>query len=157
MDYKVFSYPFRRESRKIFAVFKQHCDRVEKIGSDEGFMELGSYVYKEAIRLFPQLSKNGDQSVEEMLPDVPAYEDLPEELKWDESVLYRSEEVDQQQVEEIDDWDDILVLIGSVLVARIRKQVLEDLGYTCSAGIARNKTVAKLATGNRTNPITRLW
>jgi len=45
------------------------------------------------------------------------------------------------------DWDDICLAIAAEIVADIRKQVRTELKYTCSAGIARNKMLAKLASG----------
>lgn len=59
----------------------------------------------------------------------------------------------QRQVEtggiEEDDWDDYdrLLLRGAVVVARARKAVETRLGFTCSAGIAPNKLVAKISCG----------
>ena len=45
------------------------------------------------------------------------------------------------------DWDDVCLAIAAEIVADIRKQVRTELKYTCSAGIARNKMLAKLASG----------
>ncbi|CAO3595208.1 unnamed protein product [Absidia cylindrospora] len=41
-------------------------------------------------------------------------------------------------------WFDIQLAIAADLTAAIRKQVFDELHYTCSAGIAHNKTLAKL-------------
>jgi DNA polymerase eta len=38
-----------------------------------------------------------------------------------------------------DTWTDIALLIGAELMAQCRQQVFDQLGYTCSAGIATNK------------------
>lgn len=50
---------------------------------------------------------------------------------------------------EDEDWDDYdrLLLRGAVVVARARKAVESRLGFTCSAGIAPNKLVAKISCG----------
>lgn len=45
------------------------------------------------------------------------------------------------------DWDDVCLAIAAEIVADIRGQVRQELKYTCSAGIARNKMLAKLASG----------
>lgn len=37
--------------------------------------------------------------------------------------------------------------IAAEMIREVRKEVEEKLGYTCSAGIARNKMLAKLAAG----------
>lgn len=45
------------------------------------------------------------------------------------------------------DWDDVCLAFAAEVVTNIRKQVRTELKYTCSAGIARNKMLAKLASG----------
>jgi DNA polymerase eta len=49
--------------------------------------------------------------------------------------------------EEPSDWDDVIMSIASEMIRGIRMEVDEKLGYTCSAGIATNKMLAKLAAG----------
>ncbi|SCV72050.1 BQ2448_4744 [Microbotryum intermedium] len=41
-------------------------------------------------------------------------------------------------------WSDVALSIGAELVQRCRRDVHEQLGYTCSAGLAPNKMLAKL-------------
>src|SRR5690606_989769 len=48
---------------------------------------------------------------------------------------------------EAPDWDDVVLALAAEKVQEIRRQVRERLGYTCSAGIARNKILAKLGSG----------
>lgn len=45
------------------------------------------------------------------------------------------------------DHNDKLLSCGALIVAELRKQVLKETEYTCSAGIAHNKMLAKLASG----------
>jgi DNA polymerase eta len=45
------------------------------------------------------------------------------------------------------DWDDVVMYLAAEMIREVRKEVEEKLGYTCSAGIARNKMLAKLAAG----------
>jgi DNA polymerase eta len=45
------------------------------------------------------------------------------------------------------DWDDVVIYLAAEMIGEVRKEVEEKLGYTCSAGIARNKMLAKLAAG----------
>ncbi|CAO2824201.1 unnamed protein product [Amaranthus hypochondriacus] len=45
------------------------------------------------------------------------------------------------------DHNDKLLSCGAVIVAELRKQVLKETEFTCSAGIAHNKMLAKLASG----------
>ena len=45
------------------------------------------------------------------------------------------------------DWDDIAMAIGADIVRHVRTKVFSRLGYTCSAGVANNKMMAKLGSG----------
>ena len=45
------------------------------------------------------------------------------------------------------DWDDVVMYLAAEMILEIRREVESTLGYTCSAGIARNKMLAKLAAG----------
>ena len=49
--------------------------------------------------------------------------------------------------EEPTDWDDVVMYLAAGMIRETRREVEEKLGYTCSAGIARNKMLAKLAAG----------
>lgn len=52
---------------------------------------------------------------------------------------------------------DIKLLIASSIVNEIRAEVLEKTGFECSAGVAHNKTLAKLVCGlNKPNKQTLL-
>ncbi len=43
-----------------------------------------------------------------------------------------------------DDNSDILLFVAAEIVSEVRASIFKELGYTCSAGIASNKTLAKL-------------
>nr|BAJ97041.1 predicted protein [Hordeum vulgare subsp. vulgare] len=45
------------------------------------------------------------------------------------------------------DYQDKLLACGAILVAQLRVKVLEETQFTCSAGIAHNKMLAKLVSG----------
>ena len=47
------------------------------------------------------------------------------------------------------DWpeDELLLATGSAVVAELRAEVRRKLGYSCSAGVAHNKLLAKLGCG----------
>ncbi|KAL2934208.1 DNA polymerase eta [Bienertia sinuspersici] len=45
------------------------------------------------------------------------------------------------------EYNDKLLSCGALIVMELRKQVLEETEFTCSAGIAHNKMLAKLASG----------
>lgn len=172
--HKVSLDPFRRESRKIFGVFKEFCPVLEKASIDETYFDLGTIIYKQVLKLYPDLEllKPGDAlPAPPKLVDLVGYEwtgcvfgssgnkPLGEKVGHD---LYdfqvasvgtkqegtpKSEESEFDPSLEINDWDDVCILLGSAYIRDIRKSVLSRLSYTCSAGIARNRTLAKLASG----------
>uniref|UniRef100_A0A804U703 UmuC domain-containing protein n=1 Tax=Zea mays TaxID=4577 RepID=A0A804U703_MAIZE len=45
------------------------------------------------------------------------------------------------------DYQDKLLACGAIIVAQLRVRVLEETQFTCSAGIAHNKMLAKLVSG----------
>lgn len=122
---------FRSESRKIFAIFKDECPVVEKAGIDEGFIDLGPQVYQVAKARFPELSSNDPQS---KLPPVPESVDI------EQYGLCFADKTPST-------WHDILILLGNKIVYDLRQKVYEKLKYTCSAGIASSKVIAKLGSG----------
>lgn len=137
VEHKVSLDPFRKESRKIFRVVKKHVQEVEKAGIDEMFADLGPSVRKMALEYFPELASIEDAA--ENLPGIP--ETLPDDAKWT-GIIFGTES--DKAPEPPKDWDDVLLMMASVVIARIRQDVFDTLGYTCSAGLSRNKILAKL-------------
>ncbi|KAK4502167.1 hypothetical protein PRZ48_005592 [Zasmidium cellare] len=139
--------PYRIESRKILAVIKGALpgerQRVEKASIDEVFLDLSAQVHSVMLERFPEL--RGPPPYDdptEFLPRPPTTA-----LDWKADALV---DLDASQSEEDDpDWDDIAMLIGSEIVRDVRKKVFEELKYTCSAGISKNKMLAKLGSGYR--------
>ena len=139
--------PYRAESRKILTCIKNHLpaapvQRVEKASVDEVFMDLSAPVHEMLLERYP-----------EELARPPPYDDPTENLPappttaldWNADALV---DLDEGQTELDDpDWDDIAIMTGAEIVRSIRAAIREELKYTCSAGIARNKMLAKLGSG----------
>ncbi|RGP80934.1 DNA polymerase eta subunit [Fusarium longipes] len=133
--------PYRLQSRKILACIKEALpagvQKVEKASIDEVFLDLSSQVYSILLERFPELSNPPpyDDPTEKLpLPSIAA-------LDWQTDALI---DLDEEQ-ETIDpDWDDVAILIGSEIVRKVRSEVRQKLGYTCSAGVASNKLLSKL-------------
>ena len=139
--------PYRRESKKILSVIKEvlpaaPIQRVEKASVDEVFLDLSAQIYSIMLdRFAAQLSR--------LPPYLDPTENLPRPpttaLNWDTDALV---DLDEGETEDEDpDWDDVAMLIGSEIVRKVRAAIREKLQYTCSAGIARNKMLAKLGSG----------
>ncbi|KAF4969739.1 hypothetical protein FSARC_3082 [Fusarium sarcochroum] len=133
--------PYRLQSREILASIKEalpsDLQKVEKASIDEVFLDLSSQVHSILLERFPELSNPPpyDDPTEKLpLPSIVA-------LDWQTDALI---DLDEEQ-ETIDpDWDDVAILIGSEIVRKVRSEVRQKLGYTCSAGVASNKLLSKL-------------
>jgi DNA polymerase eta len=134
--------PYRLRSRKCFEFIRtllpnEPVQRVEKASIDEVFLDLSAQVHQILLRQFPELAEQ-PAHMEQYLPS-PGFSSL---LDWEDDHV-----VDLESAEPRPDWDDIALNIGAGIVRRIRAEVWKHFGYTCSAGIARNKVVAKLGAG----------
>ncbi|RCI02085.1 DNA-directed DNA polymerase eta rad30 [Rhizopus stolonifer] len=145
--------PYRAASKKIFQIFHKHCDKLQKIGLDEAFMDVTTTINK-------RLENFIDQNPQ-MLEKVND-EECGTKLDWNKVgyVLESKEEEERKKAElywSKTTWKDLQLYIGAELAAEIRKEIFDTLGYTCSAGIAHYKTVAKLCSSkNKPNKQTVL-
>ncbi|KAF2424463.1 DNA polymerase eta subunit [Tothia fuscella] len=134
--------PYRLESKKIIALIKEtlpeNLQKVEKAGIDEVFLDLSAHVHSLLLERYPELQ------------GPPPYDDPTENLPrppstvldWNADHLV---DLDNAETEEDDpDWDDVAILIASEVTRKVRAAIREKLKYTCSAGVARNKMLAKL-------------
>jgi DNA polymerase eta len=102
---------------------------------------MSSPVKQKLLERYPELS----------LP--PPYNDTSYRLPPAPNVTFKDEDgavvplSEGGSEEDPGDWDDVVMHIAAELIRDIRREVEEKLGYTCSAGIARNKMLAKLAAG----------
>lgn len=151
--HKVLLDPYRRESRKIMNIFREYCDLVEKASVDECFLDFGRMIYYILLQLFPDLGGEVE-NINSNLPRIPST--LPDSLYWVGEIIKSEDEVprnsgNDQEVKANDprirDWDDVCMLIGSQLLYEVRQQVFEELGYTTSGGLGKNKIIAKIAGG----------
>lgn len=137
---------YRLQSRRAIQIVKDALPatsrRIEKAGIDEVFIDLSVPVYDVLVERYPELL---DCDGETHLPKP-----LDITLDWDDDQLVQceSETEDGNPEHDMLDWHIIALQIGSQIVREIRKKILDGLNYTCSAGIAHNKVVAKLAAGH---------
>jgi DNA polymerase eta len=137
--------PYRMESKKILALIKETLpatfQKVEKAGIDEVFLDLSAQVHSILLERYPELQ------------GPPPYDDPTENLPrppttaldWNADHLI---DLDSAETEDDDpDWDDVAILVASEVVREVRIAVREKLKYTCSAGVAKNKMLAKLGSG----------
>lgn len=138
-DHKVSLDPYRRESRKIMNVFKSNCDLIEKASVDECFLDLGRLLFDKIMQLFPNLL----QDMKSRDDPLPIIKELPPNLKFDGFIIPKAHDTETQYV--IEDWDDLITLLGSNICYELRMKIKSQLGYLTSGGVGRVKTIAKLA------------
>ncbi|KAG5653390.1 hypothetical protein H0H81_000777 [Sphagnurus paluster] len=158
---------YRRESLKIAATFKEclpGCE-IEKASIDEAFFDFSKRVREIILERYPHLAqvpRDAPDGVDTPLPPPPLihWKDLgcvvplipapSEEKKEGESTTSEVGPIKAQIAEEPEDeeiittWHDVALFIGAELMGKARKYIYETLGYSTSAGIARNKFLAKL-------------
>ena len=146
--HKVSLDPYRLESRRILACIKDTLpappiQRVEKASVDEVFLDLSAQIYALLVEKYPELSGPAPyDDPTELLPKPPSTA-----LDWNTDALV---DLDSSETEDDDpDWDDIAMLIGSEIVRSVRASIRKNLKYTCSAGIGRNKMIAKLGSAHK--------
>jgi len=145
--HKVSLDPYRLESRRILACIKQSLpattQKVEKASIDEVFLDLSAQIHTILLERYPELSLPAlHENPSENLPLPPTTA-----LDWQADALV---DLDTEESEDDDpDWDDVTMLIGSEIVRNVRDAIREQLKYTCSAGIARNKVLSKLGSAHR--------
>ncbi|KAL8851174.1 MAG: hypothetical protein Q9221_003894 [Calogaya cf. arnoldii] len=146
--HKVSLDPYRLESRRILATIKDvlppaPVQRVEKASVDEVFLDLSAQIHSILLEKYPEISGPAPyDDPTELLPRPPTTA-----LDWNTDALV---DLDNDETEDDDpDWDDIAMLVGSEIVRSVRAAIRERLKYTCSAGIARNKMIAKLGSAHK--------
>lgn len=138
--------PYRLQSRKAFDLIKTKLppppvQKVEKASIDEVFLDLSAQVYATILQRYSGLLSDLEHA------DNDSFLPLPETtlLAWQTDKLIA---VDPGAEVDPPDWDDVALNIGSEVVRGIRQALYDETKYTCSAGIAHNKTTAKLAAGH---------
>ncbi|KIO34646.1 hypothetical protein M407DRAFT_209923 [Tulasnella calospora MUT 4182] len=156
---------YRRESMKILNLHRECMDpdiEVEKASIDEAFFDFTVPVKRAILDRFPHLAApppDAPLGLDTPLPPPPdiSWEGLgnlvpinpknPDEIV--EPPPNASTSAGSADPEENDDnhvttWHDIALSIGAEFMMKSRMEVKHRLGYTTSAGIARNKMLAKL-------------
>ena len=146
--HKVSLDPYRLESRRILACIKDvlpgpPIQKVEKASIDEVFLDLSAQIQSILLERYPELSGPAPyDDPTECLPRPPTTA-----LDWNTDALV---DLDSSETEDDDpDWDDVAILVGSEIVRTVRAAIRERLKYTCSAGVARNKMLAKLGSAHK--------
>lgn len=152
-DHKISLDPYRQAGKKVLNIVKQYSSVVEKASVDESYLDLGPRIFNEIMIAFPQLQLL-DNDLDNFLPAPPRAHELKiRGHNWDglgvlEIVTDTSRFDPEIRVHDdalVTDWDDLVLMFGARITKQMRERVHEELKYTCSAGVARCRSVAKLA------------
>jgi nucleotidyltransferase/DNA polymerase involved in DNA repair len=111
---------YREESRKIQKVLQRFSENVEKASCDEAYIDV-----TQQVNIRYTLSR---ESCDE---------------KWCESKFMGFAKGEGGFLPQT--MTDIKLWMANEIAAQIRKSIFDELGYTASAGISHNKTMAKIA------------
>ncbi|KAF9561965.1 DNA/RNA polymerase [Agrocybe pediades] len=146
---------YRKESLKIAALFKEQlpgCE-VEKASIDEAFIDFTKPVREILLQKYPYLAQVPSSAPDGLDTPLPP----PPPINWDgfgniipvDSPKEPEETTDEATDTKPDDpphtWHDVALSIAAGLMKKAKEEVKNRLGYTTSAGIARNKFLAKLS------------
>ncbi|PVF95571.1 DNA/RNA polymerase [Serendipita vermifera] len=160
-SYKVSLDLYRRESVKIIEIFKSVLPtaEIEKASVDEAFIDFTNPVRQIIIERYPELVLSHPDDLDAPLPPPPQTIDwhsscnlIPINAEEDSTVedpaqgspsKAKPEPAKREPLSVT--WHDIALSIGGELMFMARNEIFNKLGYTTSAGIARNKFLAKLS------------
>ncbi|EZA59135.1 hypothetical protein DMN91_008352 [Ooceraea biroi] len=117
---------YRHYSTKVSEILHQFTPLVERLGFDDNFIDVTSMVEK-------QLKSQNDSELE------------MSSLSTDEALKESSSKIFGPSEEECPCGCHSRLMLASKIAANIRSRIYEELHLTCSAGIAHNKLLAKLA------------
>ena len=138
---------FFHPSRLSVSIDGTKC--TEKASIDEAYLDFTLPVRQLLLERYPHLSEIPEPGLDTPLPSPPEFDfdGLGHLIP-----LTPVEDEDEgkgkgKEVKEEVSWSDVAIGIGAELMQKCRNAVKDRLGYTCSAGIAKNKSLAKLCAG----------
>ncbi|XP_076640913.1 DNA polymerase eta-like [Halictus rubicundus] len=133
---------YRIAGRDVIDVMRKHCSLIERASIDEAYLDITDIVEQRISTNFPtpeeltiQLSNTFVVGFSEVGKNDE--EERSRGLKsWMSDVFEESEDIQAQKL-----------AVAGVIVEELRADILAKTGFKCSAGIAQNKILAKLACG----------
>lgn len=144
---------YRRESAKIYTMFKEGLPgaEIEKASIDEAFIDFTRPVREKLLERYPYLAAVPDDAPEGIDSPLPP----PPPISWDGLgvvvPIHPTADEEEQLLEDdnLTTWSDVALSIAAEMMGKVRADIHATLGYTLSAGIARNKFLAKLTASYR--------
>ncbi|KAK0450063.1 hypothetical protein EV421DRAFT_1899578 [Armillaria borealis] len=137
---------YRRESMKILGMFNEHLPdaEIEKASIDEAFIDFTKPPFRPILlmewtlryRLAPSISWGKADFLIPVDPSISVDQEPGSHATLSEEDIQST-------------WHDVALSIAAELMGQVREDIKTKLGYTLSAGIARNKFLAKLTASYR--------
>lgn len=155
-DHKVSLDPYRREGRKVLSILQSYCDVVQKASVDEAFLDLGRLVYNlilgddklidfdsdqlAVLQPIKDMFQKNEYNMTDNLPELP--NDINNFFKPIGNVI---KEKGSDDLPQISDWDELVIVFGSLITDKIRASIIEQTTYFTSCGVSNNKSLSKIA------------
>ncbi|KAJ3163144.1 DNA-directed DNA polymerase eta rad30 [Geranomyces michiganensis] len=135
--HKVSLDPYRKASMKIMGIFERTCPKYQRASIDEAYLDLTDEV---------------NARIKARLAAATEDDDAEPDVNWEGAGILVGDQITHST-----GWRDLQLRVAADISQEIRATVFKELQYTCSAGIAHNKTLAKLCSGlNKPNKQTIL-
>jgi DNA polymerase eta len=121
---------------------------IEKASIDEVFLDLSAMVRELLLERYPYLREVPQSAPHGLNSPLPS----PPHITWTARLGHLLSATGLDEAPEDDSvttWGDVALSIGAELVDDIRTRIREEVGYTTTGGIARNKALAKLVASYR--------
>ncbi|KAJ3178229.1 DNA-directed DNA polymerase eta rad30 [Gaertneriomyces sp. JEL0708] len=133
--HKVSLDPYRVASAEIMSVFQRFATSMQKASVDEAYLDVT------------------DNVAEMMLQHEEFDEDGLPVVRWTTELGVAVGQTGDTST----GWEDLQLMLAARYAQTVRKALMDELGYTCSAGVAHTKMLAKLGSGaNKPNQQTIL-
>ncbi|CAJ0858829.1 14634_t:CDS:10 [Entrophospora sp. SA101] len=123
---------YRNASLRIFKIFMRYCNMVQRASVDEAYLDVTNIVNQRIVERYPNLLLPENLEDGEQVPPILDWNGLGSGL---DQFSYNDESKG---------WDDMQLYIAAEISKEVRETIFNELGYTSSAGIAHNMTLAKL-------------
>ncbi len=137
---------YRNASKEVISVFMEFGAIVERASIDEAYVDLTTLVTKCS-------SENFGNCIDKLIESntfIVGNTGTEEREAWFRNTL-------NPEVDDAGNSDDVRLAVGANIVDDMRAAVLQKTGFKCSAGVSRNKVLAKFACGlNKPNKQTIL-
>lgn len=133
---------YRKAGREVIEVIKKHCNVIERASVDEAYLDITDIVDKKLAA-----SKVSPKGLISSLSNtyVVGYSEVGKNDEEERNQGLQTWILDS--FKELHDIQAQRLAVAGVIVEEIRDSVYRETGFRCSAGIAQNKILAKLACG----------